>query len=55
MTETLRYVMRGEFRPPAEPTRIAQVVLRPNGGASQDVSDISAEPLMHFVPAQPTW
>ena len=43
MTETLRYVMRGEFRPPAEPTRIAQVVLRPNGGASQDVSDISAE------------
>ena len=43
MTETLRYVMRGEFRPATAPTRFAQVVLSPNGAATQQVSDTAAE------------
>ena len=43
MTETLRYVMRGEFRQPTAPTRFAQVVLHADGGATQEISDVSAE------------
>ena len=43
MTETLRYVMRGEFRPPTAPTRLAQVVLSPNGRVTHDISNLSAE------------
>ena len=43
MTETLRYVMRGEFRSPTAPTRFAQVVLAANGSAQQQISDIAAE------------
>ena len=43
LTETLRYVMRGEFRPPTEPTRFAQVTLNASGDAVQDISSVSAE------------
>ena len=43
MTETLRYVMRGEFRAATGPTRFAQVMLRNDGSSTQDVSDVSAE------------
>ena len=43
MTETLRYVMRGEIRAATGPTRFAQVMLRNDGSSTQDVSDVSAE------------
>ncbi len=43
MTETLRYVMRGEFRPATGPTRFAQVVLDPGGSATQQISQVAAE------------
>ena len=43
MTETLRYVMRGEFRPATAPTRFAQVVLDPGGSATQQISEVAAE------------
>ena len=43
MTETLRYVMRGEFRPPTAPARLAQVVLPARGAAAQTVFEPVAE------------
>ena len=43
LTETLRYVMRGEFQAPTEPTRFAQVTLNASGGAVQNISSVSAE------------
>ena len=43
MTETLRYVMRGELRPPTAPTRFAQVVLHTDGKATQHITEAAAE------------
>ncbi len=44
LTETLRSVMRGEWRPPDAPTRFARVVLRPGGkAAAQETAPFAAE------------
>ena len=43
MTDTFRYVMRGEFQHATGPTRFAQVVLHAGGGATQEITDVAAE------------
>ena len=43
MTETLRYVMRGELRHPTAPARLAQVALPARGPAAQTVFGPAAE------------
>ena len=44
MTETLRYVMRGEWRPPTGPSRFGRVTLHASSGrVEQEISDLSSE------------
>ncbi|MGD9539141.1 MAG: carotenoid oxygenase family protein [Alphaproteobacteria bacterium] len=50
MTETLRYVMRGEWRSATAPMRFAEVVLRPRGDAGEQTVGAEAAEFPRVAP-----